>query len=297
MPVWTGMEKTAMVPRPAQRPWGTLVASVAEGIEIRREANEPANSEWGAGVVIWGEPCGGIEAVTLQCSSDVDVERDLFPFGANDITFDPFGVYVTRECNRMSGISGELLGSARMRLAEQVSARLAQELYDGALTGNPNIRTGATVPSVTTTDLDTALSHLEDHLAALYGNMQGTIHMSPGALSCAARSEQLVREGAKWYTPSGHLVIADAGYDGSEPVSAVDSDGIAVAPQSTPAAGTEWIYATGPVAWQMGPEIDHGAEDLGATRKSNRDGAIAQRLLLAIYDPRCIHLGVLATLC
>ena len=89
-------------------------------------------------------------------------------------------------------------------------------------------------PAVTGADVATALGALEQELAACYKG-QGLIHVPREALP-TLDAWGLVRpdDGGRLVTANGNVVVAGGGYPGTGP------DG------SAPAAGTTWIYATGP---------------------------------------------------
>lgn len=296
MAAFGSARKTIEIARPAQRPWGTLITSVQRGIisAAVNPANEPDNYIWGAGAVLVGEACGLFEVSPIEC------EMPLFTGDSewgDNFVFDPLLVWSSRICGVLSGRTEEVLPAAIRQVEEQIGYALAQELYHGSTTGNPAIRKDPTVISTSgAVAISDVLCVLEREIAMSWGNLQALIHVSPGILAKLAAVEAIDRldgpgEDGRWYTPTGHVVIGDAGYDGAAPI--IDD----VDPGSND-TGEEYVYATGPVAWDYGPEQTFGPSDIGtANARENRMRGFAQRPALAVFDPSCLHLALLVETC
>lgn len=97
------------------------------------------------------------------------------------------------------------------------------------------------------TPLANALAILETHLARKIQNGQGLLHIAPGLLAKAVIEYGVYREGTRWLTPLGNVVIADGGY----------ADALPPAGQSAGTAA-EWVYSSGPVWYRAS-----GAELVG----------------------------------
>lgn len=80
-----------------------------------------------------------------------------------------------------------------------------------------------------------AIATLESAMVGCIPGGIGVIHVNHGFLPYLATNYLLVERDNKFYTPSGQLIIAGAGYPGSGPENVA-------AP-----AGETWIFATGPV--------------------------------------------------
>lgn len=298
MAAFGSARKTIEIARPAQRPWGTLVTSVQRGIisAAVNPANEPDNYIWGAGAVLTGEACGLFEVSPIEC--DMPLFTGDSEWGDNFV-FDPLLVWSSRICGVLSGRTGEVLPAARRQVEEQIGFALAQELYLGATTGNAAITVDPVVLTVASAlNCWQAVEALEEAVAQRVGNLQAIFHVSPAMLVCLRSSDAVEREpDGLLYTPTGHLVIADGGYTGAAPSGAdvVDENGDPVSPAAL-GDGEEYIYVTGPIAWDYGPEQTFGPGDAGtANARQNRMRGFAQRPALAVFDPSCLHLAVLAS--
>jgi hypothetical protein len=290
MSVNEDMGREATHPRPARRS-GTLVESVAPGITVAVPGNGGGDWPWGNGVKIVGEDCNLTDAIPMECD-ELDADDPTEGYG-DVVTFSPFAVQVARSCGVMSGIGGQLSDDARRRLNEAIGFRLARELYTGEITSNPAITVDPTVIAVSEAlPVCQAVALMIEHIAELYGNLAATLHVTPAALEILASEVCVVREGNQFFTHTGHLVIGDAGYDGRAPT----ADGYAL---TDPADGEEYVYATGPVAWEYGPAEAFDLTDLGSTTdgRQNRLAALARQPVVAVFDPSCVHLAVLAKLC
>ncbi len=150
---------------------------------------------------------------------------------------------------------GELKGLLSDRFALITSYAFAKELLSGAASGGNSLSQAAHAPTglafgsgaVPVVD---ALAFLEAELARTLFGGQGIIHVSPAVMFHAR--EHLERDGDRWTTPSGHLVVFDGGY-----VDAVEPTG-----QAASSATEEWIYASGPVAYEAtNPRFVGGDDD------------------------------------
>jgi hypothetical protein len=166
------------------------------------------------------------------------------------VTALPFALedaYATSTMNVADGDGGGMV--ARWELLR--SAAFATELITGSASGGRSLSSDATAPtgvpfgSPATTALN-ALSVMESHLAEVMQGGRGYIHVSPALLPLLVDHLRLV--GDRWETPTGHIVVADAGY-----VNAAAPDG-----EAASAAGEDWIYASGPVRWQYREGVGGG---------------------------------------
>lgn len=123
-------------------------------------------------------------------------------------------------------------------------------------------------------DVIEGIGLLEAALAGCYEGV-GVLHVPRALAPAMAFGMLLIREGSRYRTPNGNIVVLGAGYTGSSP------DGVV-----TP--GSQWVYATGmpfiyrsrPRVLQVGQSIDRG---------KNTVKAIAERTYVIGWD--CCHFG------
>jgi hypothetical protein len=127
-----------------------------------------------------------------------------------------------------------------------------------------------------------ALGAVEAQLASCYGG-QGVIHIPYSALPTFVARGLVKQEsvGGSIYTSAGNKVVPGLGYTGSGP------DG------SAAAAGTSWIYGTGPV---FGYRSEVFARPFPSTfdRSENTVRYLASRTYLLGFG--CCHVAALTTL-
>lgn len=290
MVAYGSAQRTITLPRPGPRPNGTLTSSVPRGFTFddSEPANVPENFQWGGGVALAGEPCGGftVEAINCEVTSFSGDTR----WGANYV-FAPIVVWTSRVATSISGRGDEVSEAAARILDEQVGFALAQELYSGLVSGNPSIRKDPVVIAGSALPIDDLLCSVEEAIVARVGNMRSTIHVPAGLLNRLATNSSILFSDGAWFTPTGHLVIGDGAYSGAAPI-------INGTPMSAPAAGDGYVYVTGPVAWDYGPEMLFEPVDVGnGYHRTNTIRGQAQRPVLGVYDPACIHLALLADVC
>jgi hypothetical protein len=131
-------------------------------------------------------------------------------------------------------------------------------------------------------DVAVALGAVEAQLASCYGG-QGAIHIPYSALPTFKSRALITQEspGGPIYTPAGNHVIPGHGYTGSGP------DG------SAAAAGTSWIYGTGPV-FAYRSEVFARPFPSTFDRSENTVRYLASRTYLLGFG--CCHVAALTTL-
>jgi hypothetical protein len=124
-------------------------------------------------------------------------------------------------------------------------------------------------------DIVEGIGRLESALESCYDGV-GVLHV-PSVLGAAMASHNLlVREGPRYRTPNGHIVVLGAGYLGTSPAGA-SSDASA------------WVYATGAVFVYRGT-AEVTPQRATIDRASNAVSTIAERPLLLGWD--CCHFAV-----
>lgn len=236
---------------------------------------------------------GGVKFVPLG----VD-EAENFDGGFGDVTkgfqeipdtqfFYPIRIVAGEQCSAMSMGTDELLGRVMTRLDAFESLQLSTELYHGGSNdsaascdlGVNHFITESTGLLIMADEVDaqtpsTALASLERGLQNILNGAVGTIHLTPGLLAVLDSNGLLQFYDGRYYTATGHVVIADAGFEGLGP----DNDVPAT-------AGVEWAYATGPVYFAIAdvPDvIDFEGERTDITR--NNVKVLGEKLGIAVYD-------------
>lgn len=129
-------------------------------------------------------------------------------------------------------------------------------------------------------DIVEALGRLEQDLADCYPGV-GVIHV-PAVLGPALDANSLVHiDGRQLKTLNGNRVALGAGYPGTSPAGA------------EPAAGTAWMYATGPVfAYRSRIEVPPTPSTIN--RANNSVFALAERTYVLGFDC-CLHAVLVST--
>jgi len=115
---------------------------------------------------------------------------------------------------------------------------------------------------------------MEERLALGLRNSQGFIHLAPSALAWAVTNGTINLRGDRYYSPGGHIVIADAGYQVSETTASV-------------------VYASGPVWWKMtnrqgvARSVDE-IFDWDAADRKNLQVVIEELYGLLVFDPATV---------
>lgn len=201
----------------------------------------------------------------------------------------PFTVFAEFECSPVGVADAETVASDALTRVEQQQVEAAfwtgvaggQAVVFPHLSADAEVLDGEVVlqtvasPVVTGADVVTALGALEQELADCYAG-QGLIHVPRTALPTLAAWNLVAERDGRLYTTARNLIVAGTGYTGSGP------DGAA------PAAGTAWIYATGP-AWgyRSDPYVSRLRDSLD--RSSNTIRMLAERTYLLGFE--CCHLA------
>ena len=199
----------------------------------------------------------------------------------------PFALYDVFNGSTLEYRIEEIDSILRERYELIRSAAFARELVGGAASGGRSLSSTAhlTAGGATATSVEVALYHLENDLGETMNGGQGLIHLPPGLLHSFVTQGGLQLVDGQWQTPTGHRVVADAGYVGApEP-----SGG------SAASATQAWVYASGPVRWAATDDFlgDNGSEYTSITRNQ------IQRILagygILVFDP-CPVTAVLVTI-
>lgn len=229
---------------------------------------------WEAGYVFEPEACSGA-GVFDPCDNDVREAPDR-PGLIEDV---PFGVWAADQCSALGMNEADYRARARRALEAQQSEQVAAEFWTGAQSiasawGNQHLANQAAADVMgETLEPVAALACLEQGLANYQGNRRGMIHCTVQTRTEWAAKYVIRREGNLWLTPQDHIVIADAGYDGS-------------GPDHQPAeSGNVWAYATGLVTVRLSDvEALPGTLAEATNRLQNTVTFWAQRLASPSWD-------------
>jgi len=278
----------APVPAPQARPpqYGLLAAAPT--------VDDPDLRVLAGGWSFQPEGCGLSGRDAVACAGNVGV-MDVAA-GPEVVNGEAVWVWAGDECSSFGFTARDWQGRARRQLAATESYELADELWSGTVTTgeDPDLDNrflampGANSDTVTTgpTAVGSALACAEQALAEALKGQQGMVHVTPQVLSHLAGEQRIVRSGNVWTTPMGHIVVADAGYDGSGPGgAAADANG-------------QWLYATPMIQVRLGPvEVIPGslqdAQSLAQAldRGVNTITVIAGRLAGFQWANECAHIA------
>jgi hypothetical protein len=250
-----GLRIPVTAPRPSPRAWGTAVASYAllDGPEYEPTERRPL--PWLNGVKFNDFGC---ERTTGAAPDDCGpTERPAVAEIPSESEFDPYVVYSDVACTTLQATGEELAAYAIAHTEVAKSYHLAAQVERAAYeTGNPSLATGASPIANSDQSLSGAFVAIEDALADLLDGGVGMIHISAALLGPAVGACGLQRIDSVWYTPTGHIVVADAGYLGVSPYTGGS------------VAGELWVYGSGPVFYALAMPMVVGApwENIDYTR-------------------------------
>jgi hypothetical protein len=287
------MRKIVDPPVYTPSPYGLLTA-----VDLRAD-NDP---HWQMGVT-WEDICGGTGVTVDPCDTSAPAVTGVGVVPAKQATTartiwgaTPFTVFAEVDCspidfyedrertmqmalNRFESYQVERTfwtGLAPERnnsggLANGVLPHLASNavITETALGRTITLQQAAVVPTGTAVNVVNALGLLEQQLANCL-NGTGIIHVPQALAPDLALLVQ--KQGNRLVTPNGNIVAIGGGYPGTSPAGAA------------PAAGTVWMYATGPVFGYRGEasmRLLEGAVPLD--RNVNTVKAIVERTYVLGY--------------
>jgi hypothetical protein len=177
----------------------------------------PEGDRWENGVTFDGltcDPAGGIGAPDCDPADVVGLPKELDGGYGPGGEASPFTVYGHFKCSPIGGVFERAQDLANQHLQVREEARVEQAFWTGDLGNVPNLSgaNGFTAP----VDLGTfapwlGVARLEQELAEVYGSL-GVIHMSREITTRLAKEGDLVRQGARLFTPLGTPIVAGTGY-------------------------------------------------------------------------------------
>lgn len=216
------------------------------GILSSTEPIHLSDPHWQTGLE-WESDCSVDASSTLPPCPD-PVASKATDGGLIFCSADPFTVLGSYKCSTGGRSVSESMTIASNRLRRNKERAVEQIFWTGITpvgTVNPSLQGGNDSCGITPVDLTpvtgalnpvAALAVLESAIAGCIPGGVGVIHLTFGVLPYMAANHLLFERDGKFYTPSGQLIIAGAGYPGS-------------GPSNVPAtSGETWVFATGPMS-------------------------------------------------
>lgn len=192
--------------------WQTLVK--VDGVPFLVPTGD-LKSRWEGGMEWLPEGWRVTGTAGYTCSSHPDRTGDVDVAPTQD--FVPFEVWAEDECSTLDSERDRWGRAVRALLADQ-SFQVAGELERGVVSaglglGNPTLEADCELLLLSSTVLAEVLVAMDDALTRRLRNRQGLFHMSPAHLSAAKMLNWLEWSGSTPYSPNGHAVVADGGYE------------------------------------------------------------------------------------
>lgn len=277
------MPMPAVVPSPPAMPprYGLIAAAAIPDDDAR----------WEFGATWEPEACGGAGSGPWDCAP-LDPRNDDRTTPGTVVSW-PILLWGTDTCSTLGGRGRDWQGRARRLLEATQSAQLARELWAGEITQATQAGTDES-PYLADADVvvlnagtglgvNDALALLEQAAGECSSGRRQMLHMAPQVLATALGdgSSYIARDGALLTTALGSIVVADAGYPGTNP----DADA---------GDGNHWIFSSSLVQVRLGavevkPSSLDDARELAAVtdRPVNTLVAWAERTALYQLDPCC----------
>jgi hypothetical protein len=244
------------------------------------------DGDWEQGWKFLPEGCGVSGAMDIECAGTTPEQPALAQ--TSEVTGDPFVVYAEDRCSTFGWKARDWSGRAKRQLAATRSYQIAKEVWAGAIAtvaGLDNIPlTDPTSTTVGTGPMAVrhALACVEGALGECCQGCVGIVHMTPQLLSeLAAFPNAVMLQGAQWVTANGHVVIPDAGYDGS-------------GPGGTPAGDTQWMYGTSMMGLRVDDIVtipeDDSAMEVQMDRATN-DMLVTAYQVVGVQWDHCCHIA------
>lgn len=257
---------------PATPPLVSLVRSA-------RRVDEP-DDRWMNGFGFAPEGCA-MSGILDPC--DTGVEKEV-PASRDSIDFEPYVIWAGDSCSSFGFSQRDYEARARRLLEACQSKQIAEEFWKGTV-AQANDWPNRFLADVANVDLLTesggvsptqALSCLEQGLAECQCS-QGMIHATPQVVTYWVSEHLVIREGGLLITQLGTIVVADGGYDGSDPNG------------NAPISGGVWAYGTGIVDVRLGPvQVFPSSMNEALNRSTNLVTFRAERMAAATWDSCCL---------
>ena len=228
----TGMNVPIAAPPLRPRRWGLLLDATYE-IEMDE-------SRIAAGVTftpyLASPDTTGIQRLDGEFCDDTPAESDAS--GGEHPEFQAWTLRATESCSALDVDEVWLDDRISDRWAAFVSAEIAAELAVGGHTtsDSPTLASSAVQYPYGAADFESVTSILDYLLASTLHGAEGMIHTDPSTFNFLVENAELVD--GLWRTPTGHVIVSDAGYFG-------------MVPEGESFDGRPWIFTSGPVGVKM----------------------------------------------
>lgn len=250
---------------------------------------------WLDGITWEPEGCTVADSAVVECLGNTS---QLTPDAAGDVeAANPIYLWASDTCSALQYQSRDWIGRATRALDAAESFLLARELWTGTkvqaegwdnqfLTSGDSTIYASGFPLA----VDLAMSAMDGELTTCLRNRQGMIHVRPHMLPYLIAADLVWMSGTTWLSPNGHLIVADAGYTGSQPVG-----------EDAPEVTDQWIYGTDMIYTRLGPvqTLPRAVTDENLVEVMDRDTnditVWAGRFATWQWD-HCCHIAVQVTL-
>lgn len=235
------------------------------------------------GVRFLDEIAGAASSFAIDCPPTFSLATDSLDEERLWVEAPAFGISAGVGADHPLGLGvAEMQALARTRLALQESSSVEAAFWTGKdAAGNPTgapALAAAQQLATTPVSLGVGLGMLEEWIGGATGAL-GTIHAARHLIG-SLTSLHVRRDGAKLRTLVDTFVAAGTGYDGT-------------GPDGTRAAGTSWLYATGPVQVLRSPVLDLPSDPrLGMDRATDHTKIHAVRNVAVGYTVGAVAVPV-----
>jgi hypothetical protein len=266
----------------------------SHGLLSSIEPVQLSDPHWQAGLE-WESDCS-VEAGSTLAPCPEALGQKSTDGGLIFCTAEPFTVYGSYKCSTGGRPASESLIIAQARLNRNKERAVEKIFWTGITpvgTVSPSLQSGNLSCEIVPVDITPeegpldptgAIAALESSIAECIPGGIGVIHVNFGFLPYLAKNYLLYEKNNRFYTPSGQLIIAGAGYPGS-------------GPENIPAlAGETWIFATGSVAvYQSDVFLTPSNVDQAVDRSLNNVTFFAEQTYSVIWE--CCIFAIRAQLC
>jgi hypothetical protein len=211
---------------------------------------------------------------TTQDPCDDDFEEANGPQDFEDeVVFLPFSFRAAMTCSALGMTSDEIEKHLNVLWEAEVSTIIAEQVMHGEWNAASHTLVGE-ADTLTVAGMDNPLevvALVEDGLADRWGNSTGMIHVTPSILTQVVN--ELEYADGKFYTPNGHIVVSDAGYQGGAPGT------------GTVTAGETWVYGSSPVHFKYQTPDWSGYDFENWVRDHNDLLVRKDGIAIAVFEP------------
>ena len=253
------------------RPLGLFTQTVPE---------VPWNPRFGRGVTFQPVDLTDLTVLSVPDDAPCSTESDLAAARACKAYVTQTGFNLLDQVSDQANVFGgtaedDLRADISRRWPLVVSEAIAREFLTGTAGSTHNLTADAGAAVATPATVHGGIAELEEEMALGLGNTLGMIHMTPSALVYAVTNGSVNYNNGRYYSPGGHLVVADAGYQVAETT-------------------TTAMFGTGAVLWSMGPRdsrLDTLSDGMDWGTKKNTLLWVEQAMAIFWYDPDTVWLA------